>query len=125
MDRKWLKEQYQENGLSQTEIAQIAGCSQETIFYWMKKLKIKARTISEAGEGRLSGMLGKHHSDETKQKMREAGLKLNLKGEKNPNWKGGRRTINDYVYILKPDHPRAYKTGYVKRARLVAEKAPG
>lgn len=70
------------------------------------------------------------HSEEAKQKMREAKLKNNpgaFKGrEENPNWNGG-ISINEkgYVLILKPDHPYSNYYGYVKRSRLVMEKHLG
>ncbi len=48
------------------------------------------------------------------------------KGERNQAWKGGRhKSIAGYIYILKPDHPRANKfhDRYVAEHRLVWEKA--
>lgn len=45
--------------------------------------------------------------------------------ERNPNWGGGLMRSNGYIYILKPDHPKARKDGYVKRANLVWEEATG
>lgn len=48
------------------------------------------------------------------------------KGSNNPNWRGGEiRSAKGYVYILKHDHPRAMKNGYVKKADLVVETALG
>lgn len=45
-----------------------------------------------------------------------------LKGCANPNWKGGlTKSKKGYWYVKKPDHPRAMKNGYVKRADLVLE----
>jgi len=49
-------------------------------------------------------------------------------GAKHPRWKGGIMTCKSgghpYVFVLRPDHPRAYR-GYVKRADLVLEKKLG
>ena len=46
--------------------------------------------------------------------------------EKNPNWKGGQtKSKKGYVYVKRPDHPRAMKNGYVKRADLVLEAVIG
>jgi len=78
------------------------------------------RKISEALSGSNHPMWGKHHSEETKRKMREA-----HKGKNNSRWKGGIKKSCGYIFILKPDHPKANSNGYVKRARLVAEKILG
>jgi len=48
------------------------------------------------------------------------------KGASNPRWKGGITVSSKgYVYIFRPTHPRASKTGYVKRANLVVEEMLG
>ena len=53
-------------------------------------------------------------------------IKENFYGENHPSWKGGQTTdTKGYVFITMPNHPRANKRGYVKRARLVAEKTLG
>lgn len=43
------------------------------------------------------------------------------------HWKGGINSNQSagYILVFKPDHPCAYKTGYVKRARLVLEEKLG
>jgi hypothetical protein len=46
-------------------------------------------------------------------------------GENNPNWNGGQKEQDGRIYIHVPDHPRAKKSGYVVRARLVMEKSIG
>jgi hypothetical protein len=49
-------------------------------------------------------------------------LKNFQKGDKNPSWKGGRRSDDQgYTLILCPDHPFA-KDGYVAEHRLVVEE---
>lgn len=45
-------------------------------------------------------------------------------GENNPNWRGGTKESQGYIFILNPSHPRALN-GYVKRAILVMEKKIG
>lgn len=40
-------------------------------------------------------------------------------------WKGGRHTSGGYVYILKPEHPRANTRGYVREHVMIAEAALG
>lgn len=58
-------------------------------------------------------------------------LKLQLlqsqKGEKHPNWQGGRVSSHKsgYIFIHKPDHPNAAKSGYIVEHRLVMEDAIG
>jgi len=43
----------------------------------------------------------------------------------NPKWRGGMLRDQGYIYILAPDHPRANRKGYVKRADLVLEQKLG
>lgn len=78
------------------------------------------RKMREAHKGEKHAMWGKHHSGETKGKLSES-----MKGKNNPKWKGGITKVRGYVFILKPEHPAAIGIGYVKRARLVAEKKLG
>lgn len=49
------------------------------------------------------------------------------KGEKHPNWKGGRTTSGKkgYIVVLVPNHPKATSKGYVMEHRLIAEKVLG
>jgi len=48
------------------------------------------------------------------------------KGNKNPNWKGGRTKLpNGYVRIKAYDHPTAMKNGYISEHRYVMEKHLG
>ena len=48
-----------------------------------------------------------------------------VRGEHHPRWKGGEYLRDGYVWVLKPEHPRADKDGYVKRARVVLEQKLG
>lgn len=53
-------------------------------------------------------------------------LPKGARGADNPHWKGGEtRGSRGYWYVLRPEHPRALKSGYVKRATLVAEQKMG
>jgi len=45
-----------------------------------------------------------------------------LKGNKHPNWKGGRYIDKGYILIWKPDHPTSNKHGYVYEHRLIMEQ---
>ncbi len=47
------------------------------------------------------------------------------KGENHHKWKGGRRKNNGYIHILKPNHPKADKLGYILEHRYVWEEAHG
>ena len=47
-------------------------------------------------------------------------------GENAGHWQGGRRiSAAGYIFIMKPDHPFASKTGYVQEHRLVMEERLG
>ena len=48
------------------------------------------------------------------------------RGERNPMWKGGMILTDDCRWVvLRPEHPRAFKNGYVFRAILVLEEKLG
>ncbi len=44
------------------------------------------------------------------------------KGNKHPNWKGGKIIVDGYIYVHKPKHPNATQDGYVLEHRLIMEK---
>lgn len=48
-----------------------------------------------------------------------------LKGENNPNWKGGKFEKRGYEYVPAPNHPHKTFQGYVYRHRLVMEEKLG
>ncbi len=49
-----------------------------------------------------------------------------VRGDKNPRWKGGRRIGKDgYVVLWLPDHPYKDYHGYVREHRVVMEKSLG
>ena len=49
-----------------------------------------------------------------------------IKGCEHPNWKGGRYQDKDsYWYILKSEHPRANKSGYILEHILITEEKLG
>ncbi len=82
-----------------------------------------------------------HHSDRTKQVLRQQklGKKLsathrakviktlcNEPGDKNPNWKGGKTTTKEgYVLLRLPSHPNARSNGYYAEHRYVMEQQLG
>lgn len=61
---------------------------------------------------------GRHHSDDTRKK-------ISLSIRKGNRWKGGRTKQNGYWLILRPDHPKADKDGYVREHILKMEKKLG
>ena len=46
-------------------------------------------------------------------------------GKRSIFWKGGKRTVNGYVRIYKPDHPNSDQQGCMAEHRLVMEKYLG
>jgi len=48
-----------------------------------------------------------------------------LKGENNPNWKGGRYIKRGYVYVRAPDHPNSDKRGYIREHVKVVSDSIG
>lgn len=69
---------------------------------------------------------------EHKAKLRQGQLAsekwLNKKppsGDKSPLWKGGRFKNNGYMWIKKPEHPRADSHGYILEHIVIAEKSLG
>ena len=109
--------------------------------------------ITPFPKGYTPWIRGKHHSSETKEKMRKVKIgkkhsletrqkmSANMKGriawnkekkcpqlskEKNGNWKNGKvkMAIGRY-YILSPKHPFATKAGYIAESRLIMEKKLG
>lgn len=54
-EKDWLEEKYVEDRWSQTEIAEYCGVTQSTIYKWMKKHGIEARSVSDANKGESNG----------------------------------------------------------------------
>lgn len=48
-------------------------------------------------------------------------IKFKKGGQNNGKWKGGKKQLHGYIYLLKPEHPFASQ-GYVAEHRLVMEK---
>ena len=75
--KDWLYNQYVELGKSSGDIAKEFGCIDTNILYFLKKFKIKTRSISEARKEKYWGQSGADNP------------MWNMKGELNPNYKGG------------------------------------
>lgn len=153
-NKNWLYQKHWLERYNTYEMARLADCTKTTISRWMNKLGIPTRTSSEArvnfyekgGKHPMLGKprtkktrekirrarLGKHHTKKSRRKMSDARLTWHkthpeaLKGEKHPQWKGG-RTIdsNGYMLIHAPDHPHAQINGYIGEHRLMMEEILG
>jgi len=100
-----IKRLYIDEKLSIEKVAERLGLGKTTVATWLRKLGLQ-RSISEAKK-----LYGSH------------------RGERNRNWRGGRKHRGGYIYIYKPDHPmvsaRNYYWPYVAEHILVWEKAHG
>lgn len=73
---------------------------------------------ASAGNQNAKGTVWTKEAREKRSKM--------YSGDKNPNWRGGRRFDKDgYVLIYNPSHPMATSDGYMLEHRLVMEKEIG
>jgi hypothetical protein len=64
--------------------------------------------------------------DQITKGIRAKALARQQSGQRNPNWKGGRLILQDYVYIYKPGHPMAATFGsYIAEHRFVASQVLG
>ena len=102
-DKEWFVEQYVDKNKSAAEIARICGCSDGTIYNWLRLHGIDAH--KNTGNG--NGMFGKRGAD-------------------NPMWKGGRREHNGYI-LIRPEYgyPNTRADGYISEHRYNMEKHIG
>jgi len=92
------------------------GCSECGKERWVQL--VSSKPINERCTSCVSS--AHRHSPETRRKISEALLR-----ERSPRWKGGTFVSRGYVMVYKPEHPRASKWGYIKRAILVLEEKLG
>lgn len=76
-NKEWLSEQYLSLGKSASEIAADGGVTENAILYWIKKHRIKTRSMKEIRSSKHWGSTGSDNP------------MWNKLGELNPNWKGG------------------------------------
>ena len=100
-----LYDLYVNQGLSSCVIAPLFGCKAQTIRRYLRKHNIPVRSSSEAHKLAL-----------------QTGNRWPPRGDRNPNWKGGRKKHGDYIVIYQPGHPRTYTKGYVPEHILVWEQ---
>ena len=123
-DKEWLYDQYVNKRKSITKIAKELDIMPETVRLWIHRHEILVRTGSECHSNDLHWNYGKHHSEETKQKIsianarhevsEETRAKLSEKmlGEGNPRY--GVKLSQDQIERQKSslikfyqDHPEA------------------
>ena len=80
---------------TQAEIADILGVDRTTIGRWCSRFGLKTCSTGPR------------------------------RGERHPEWNGGRRLVGRYWYIYQPDHPHTTKQRYVAEHRLVMEATLG
>ena len=76
-NKSFLKTEYLVNRKSAFEIASKFNCTENTIFYFLKKFKIKTRNITEVRKIKKWGLSGKDNP------------MFGKFGKQNPNWNGG------------------------------------
>jgi len=97
-----LYEYYIVQKLSAPEIAKIYKCSNRSIYRRLKNFKISTRSMTEA------------------RKL------MNIKGENNANWRGGRfEEGHGYILVYCPDHPHSIHGKYMWEHRLIIEQSIG
>lgn len=135
MDKEFLVKYYIEERMSTGEIAKLVGCSQVTVYKWVKKFAIPIRSISDAMMGHKlteghrkklrdammrpevrKKIAEKMASLETRRKLSEAAI-----GEKSYKWKdyGSKRYDDGYVWIKTEDR------GWIKQCRYIIEQYLG
>jgi 5-methylcytosine-specific restriction protein A len=108
LSQEFLTQKYIVEKLSMVDIGKMVDRDPKTILFWMRKYGIPRRprgfdVKQQFKKGQESWMKGKHHSEETKEKLRQADLAMGkvpylkngvhwLKGKHGadtPSWKGG------------------------------------
>lgn len=106
---EWLRQKYVDEGFNTTQIAAMVGRDPKSVWFWLKGSGIQTRprggftAPARFVKGRPSLFLGRKHTPETRQKLRDISLAdgrvpflkngvhhlLGHRGEGHPNWKGG------------------------------------
>ena len=76
-EKDWLQDEYTSLNKSANQIAKEMGCTENNILYWLKKHKIKTRSMVEVRKVKTWGLRGKQNG------------MYGRTGDSNPNWKGG------------------------------------
>jgi len=127
-DRNWLLVQYWELNRNTEEIAKQFDVSRQTIYFWLKRHKIRIKTNSESRMGRPASVTakehmrkaqtGRHHPESVKQKIGDA-----QRGAKNHMW--GKKLSVDHIAKLREASLRNWANdGYVKNVLCQTRKRP-
>lgn len=118
VDKEWLIQKYIVEGLSCYEIAPLVNRNPKQVYEWLKGYNIPTRprgsnTDVQFKKGQQSAMKGLKHSEETKEKIRQARLRDGIvpylnkdgthamkgrTGANHPKWKGGFTPERQAVY---------------------------
>ena len=85
-DKNWLYNEYIKKKKSAKSIAEEQGCKENNILYFLEKFGIKRRSISEIRKIKYWAMKG------------EKNPMFNKRGEKSPNWQGGKSPLRQKIY---------------------------
>jgi len=118
-NKDWLTDKYQHQKMSCLEIAELCGASKSSVRYWLRRLGISARDLSAAAVEKL------HRHPDLHPTRGKHGPWRGKSRAQTPTWRGGRTVNGGYVYLYRPEHPQATKTGYVLEHRLIAEARLG
>ncbi len=106
-------------------------------------MALKGRVMSEETRAKMGAwQVGRKFSSETKRKISDAQKKrharnpgimvgennpmFGLRGKRSPAWKGSEVIRTDgRILVLSPGHPNVSVRGYMRKSRLIAEKALG
>lgn len=114
-NRSWLHQKYIEEKLSSCEIAKLFNISTGSVFYWLKKFKIKIRSLKEV-----------QATKEWHERMRRNNWSKVPSGKNHYSWKGGKiKNGHGYILAYSPNHPHAYNRRHMLEHRLVMEKHLG
>lgn len=113
--REWLYQKYVEEGLDCTQIGKLTNRDSKTVWYWMKRYNIPTRKRGTTNNFRFAkqhGRLGKTHTPEVRERLRQARFKdghvpylkngvhhlKGKRGQETPNWRGGVTPERQDVY---------------------------
>ena len=122
-DKEVLSKLYITENLTMREISQRLGLSIGSVYNYIHKYAIPARE-------QYKGMLGKHHSEETKALIskRHTGRVISEESRRRMSEsmkKGGighkKKRRDGYIAIYFPDHPKCAKDGYIMEHDLIME----
>ena len=115
IDLKTFNKLFYEDKLSNKEVAERLGVGVSAIGAFRGRYNLPARGWS------VHPMLGKHHTQDTKNKISKSTMGKRC-GDKNNFWKGGQYLSHGYKLILKPHCKSSNSDGYILEHRYIMEK---